>query len=157
MQRIVIRAIGKVPQGWQRQGVAEYLERLTPFSAINVIELPEGHDGTAKPDLVRTQQTEAISLLKSIPEDSFVIAVDETGTTFSSTSFADHLAEWSTGGKTLVFILGGSWGLDERVRARANFILSFGKLTFPHALARIILLEQLYRAAMIQSGKTYHK
>lgn len=157
MQRIVIRAIGKIPQGWQRQGAAEYLERLSPFAAVNVVELPEGHDSSAKPDLVRTRQAEAISLLKGIPEDSLVIALDETGTGFSSTSFANHLAEWSAGGKTLVFVIGGSWGLDESVRKRANAIVSFGKMTFPHALARIILLEQLYRTAMIQSGKTYHK
>ncbi len=157
MQRLIIRAIGKIPQGWQREGVAEYIERLQPFAQVSVVELPEGHEGSAKPDLVRTRQAEAVSLLKGIPEEAVIIVLDETGKIYTSTEFAERVSDWGEGGKTLVFLIGGSWGLDPSVRERANAVVSFGKMTFPHALARIVLLEQLYRTAMIQSGKTYHK
>lgn len=157
MQRVIIRAIGKLGAGWPREAAADFLERIRPFATVDIIELPEGHDGSAKPDLVRTRQAEAISLLKGIPESAFVIALDETGKNSSSTEFSDRVGTWSEGGRPVVFLIGGSWGLDQSARERADAILSFGKMTFPHALARVMLLEQLYRAAMIQSGKTYHK
>lgn len=157
MQRVVVRAIGKLGAGWPREAAADFLERIRPFMTVEVVELPEGHDGSAKPDLVRTRQAEAQSLLKGIPDTACIIALDETGKVFSSTDFSDRLRTWGEGGRPIVFLIGGSWGLDQSVRERAEAILSFGKMTFPHALARVMLLEQLYRAAMIQSGKTYHK
>jgi 23S rRNA (pseudouridine1915-N3)-methyltransferase len=110
-----------------------------------------------KPDVEKTRRTEAESLLKGIPNQAFVVAVDETGRTFSSNTFAEQIHAWSEGGRTLVFLIGGSWGLDTTVRDRADTVLSLGSMTLPHLLARIVLLEQLYRAETILAGKTYHK
>jgi 23S rRNA (pseudouridine1915-N3)-methyltransferase len=157
MKNLIIRCIGKLPETWQHEAAQTYLTRLQPFTAVDIVSLPEGHGGSAKPDLDRTRKTEAESLLKGIPTGACIIALDETGKEFDSPAFASKLADWSTGGRTIVFLIGGSWGLDQAVRDRADAILSLGKMTWPHGMARVMLLEQLYRTAMINAGKTYHK
>lgn len=158
MKNLVIRAIGKVPEAWQREAVHMYEERLEGFGGIDVIELPEGHGGSSKPDEEKTRLIEEASLLKSLPKNAFVVALDETGKTFSSLELAKKIMHWSEDGqRSLVFLIGGSWGLSKGIRDRADAILSFGPMTLPHGIARIVLLEQLYRAKMIQAGKTYHK
>jgi 23S rRNA (pseudouridine1915-N3)-methyltransferase len=104
MQRVIIRAIGKLGAGWSREAAADFLERIRPFAMVDIVELPEGHDGSAKPDLVRTRQAEAISLLKGIPESAFIIALDETGKNISSTVFSDRVRTWSEGGRPIVLL-----------------------------------------------------
>jgi len=139
------------------EAASTYLTRLKPHANVDIVELPEGHGGSAKPDLTKTKKVEAESLLKGIPDNAFVIALDETGKELDSPTFAAKLAEWTASSQPIIFAIGGSWGLDESVRQRADFTLSFGKMTWPHAMARVMLLEQLYRAAMISTGKPYHK
>lgn len=134
-----------------------YVERLKPHAKLEIVELPEGHGGSAKPDLKKTLSREADSLLKGIPEECMIVALDETGREFASPVFAESLEGWGSGGREIIFLIGGSWGLDKSVRDRADVVISLGKLTLPHGLCRIVLLEQLYRAAMIRSGKRYHK
>lgn len=158
MKNLTIRAIGRLPEDWQKNAVHIYEERLAAFGGISIIELPEGHGGSAKPDEVKTRKIEAESLLKGIKEDVFIVALDETGKGLSSLKFAKKLEEWADNGRHAVtFLIGGSWGLDETVRKRASATLSLSEMTFPHGLARVVLLEQLYRAHMILAGKTYHK
>jgi 23S rRNA (pseudouridine1915-N3)-methyltransferase len=157
MKNLIIRAIGKPTDSWQREAIHMYVERLRPFTDLTVVELPEGHGGSAKPNESKTKEIEAISLLKGIPKDAFIVALDETGKSLTSPALSKKMAEWSDGGRTIAFLIGGSWGLHESVLKQANVTLSFGPMTLPHNLARIVLLEQIYRAAMIQSGKTYHK
>lgn len=157
MTNLLIRAIGRTPEPWHQQAVHMYRERLAPLSPVEIVELPEGHKGSAKPDVEKTRAAEAKSLLKGIPRDAWVVALDEAGKNLSSMDFANALTDWTLNGRPVVFLIGGSWGLDGEVKARANVTLSLGAMTLPHALARIVLLEQLYRAAMIRSGKTYHK
>jgi len=157
MLKLKIRAIGKLSDGWQKEAVDIYAQRLKPLASLEIIELPEGHGGSAKPDTAKTPKIEGESLLKGIPSDAWIIALDETGKQFDSPAFAGQMEDWGQGGRPIVFLLGGSWGLSADVRQRANTLLSLGKLTLAHGLARIVLLEQLYRMAMIQSGKTYHK
>ncbi len=157
MNRYILRVIGRLPQDWHTEANQAYLERLKPFAQLQIAELPEGHAGASKPDPAKTRKNEAESLLKGIPEAAWVVPLDETGTQYDSPTLAGRLVEWSAGGRTVVWLIGGSWGLDASVRERADVVWSLGKLTLPHALARIVLLEQLYRAALIQSGKTYHK
>jgi 23S rRNA (pseudouridine1915-N3)-methyltransferase len=152
-----IRCVGKPSESWHQQAIHSYEERLAPFAHLETVELQEGHKNSAKPDIAKTKAIEAESLLKGIPKDAWVVALDETGKELDSPTLAKSIAEWTEGGRTVVFLIGGSWGLDASVKERANAVLSFGKITLPHALARIILLEQLYRAAMINAGKTYHK
>lgn len=154
----MIRAIGRLPEPWQKEAVHMYEERLAPFGGVDITELPEGHGGSSKPDEHKTRSVEANSLLKGVPEDAFLVALDETGKSLSSVKLAEKLQDWSDDGRrTVAFVIGGSWGLDERVRKKAGAILSFGPMTLPHGIARVILLEQLYRAQMIRAGREYHK
>lgn len=155
MQKIHIRTIGRLSESWAKQAQQDYLKRLSPYSSVEVVELPEGHKGSLKLDIERTKALEAISLLKGIGKDDIVIALDETGAQYSSPALAEKMHD--TQGRDITFLIGGSWGLDTSALQKANFVISFGKQTMPHALARIVLLEQIYRTKLIQSGKTYHK
>ncbi len=155
MRKLRIRAIGRLSEKWAKQAQEDYVERLSPYGGMEVVELPEGHKGSLKPDIERTKAAEAQSLLKGLAADDLVIALDETGKQFTSPGFAEELR--LSAGRDITFLVGGSWGLDATVLQRADMTISFGKQTLPHALARIVLLEQVYRAKLIQSGKTYHK
>lgn len=134
-----------------------YAERLDALGGAEVVELPEAGKGSAKPDEARVRAAEGVSLLKGIPEGAFVVALDATGKSVSSPDLAVRLAGWLRQGQPVVFLIGGSWGLDAAVRERADAILAFGPMTLPHGLARVVLLEQLYRARMIQEGRAYQK
>lgn len=157
MKTYEIRAIGKAVESWQKEALESGLKRLSPYVRVELKELPEGHGGSAKPDAARTKAKEAESLLKKLPDQPFVVALDETGKNLSSEALAQELEHRAADGTPIVFIIGGSWGLDETVRKRADLVLSFGKQTLPHNLAKIVLLEQLFRTEAIQRGKTYHK
>jgi 23S rRNA (pseudouridine1915-N3)-methyltransferase len=138
-----------------------YAQRYRPFSKLEITELPEGHKGSAKPNLTKTLQTESDTLLKNLDSDTFVIALDQSGQELSSEELSDLISSnnsrFVVRSSKFAFIIGGSWGLDKKVLERANLILSLGKMTLPHSLARIILVEQLYRAQMINHGRNYHK
>jgi 23S rRNA (pseudouridine1915-N3)-methyltransferase len=157
MHKIVIKAVGKAQESWQKEAIQTYVDRLAPFAKLEIVEVTEGHKGSAKPDEVKTKNEEAISLLKNLPKDATVICLDETGRNHDSQSFSKKLEGWTEGGRPVVFLIGGSWGLDASVKQAANETISFGKQTLPHLLARVLLLEQLYRAETILAGKTYHK
>ncbi len=158
MLKLKIRAIGRLSEPWIRSGVDMYVDRITPLAELEIIELPEGSKGSAKPDIVRAKAAEAEALLKGLGRDDILIALDETGREWTSEAFATELDHWTDhGSRTVVFAIGGSWGLDGAVKERATALLSLGKMTFPHGLARLLLTEQLYRARMIQEGRTYHK
>jgi len=149
--------VGKPKEPWQKQAILEYKKRLTAFAKLEIQAFPEGHGGAKKPDVHKTRTVESKSLLASLPEDSLVIALDETGKNLSSEAFAKHIEKEGETGRSITFLLGGSWGLSEGIRKRADLVLSFGKETLPHILARIVLLEQIYRAETILKGKLYHK
>jgi 23S rRNA (pseudouridine1915-N3)-methyltransferase len=167
MKRIHIRAVGRLPEPWQREAEAGFLQRLQPYAKVEVIELPEGHGGSNKPDSTRAKRDEAEALDPSSSplhkgrkrgvSDAFVIALDEHGKEYDSSAFTTQLESWSEGGRPLVFLIGGSWGLDETLTKQAHAKLSLGKMTWPHAVARLLLLEQLFRAETITRGKEYHK
>lgn len=152
-----IRAVGKAQEPWMREAQKMYAERLSAFGRLEISEVAEGHAGSAKPDMRRTRQTEAESLTKNLTQESYLVALDETGQQYASPEFAGLLERQAADGRTVVFLIGGSWGLDESVLKQANLIFSLGKMTLPHSLARIVLLEQIYRAHMISAGREYHK
>jgi len=152
-----IRAIGHPTESWQKEAMDMYVHRLKPYARLDLVNLPEGHQNSSRPDLTKTAKTEAMSLLKGLPKETWVVALDETGKEFNSLAFARHIHEWSESGRLVTFLIGGSWGLDTSVQNRADVVLSLGKFTLPHILARIVLVEQIYRAVMIDHGKTYHK
>lgn len=144
-------------ESWHPQAIHSYATRIAPYARFSITEVAEGHQGSAKPNLEKARSAEALALLKNIPSNAVIIALDETGKELTSPAFAQHLEAWGGTGSLIVFLIGGSWGLDAAVRERAHFTLSLGKMTMPHALARIVLTEQLYRAMMILKGKEYHK
>lgn len=133
-----------------------YATRLERFGGIEIIELPEGHEKSVKPDPRKGMKTEGEALLKGIPDDAIIVALDSQGRAFDSETLARKMEDWGQKGR-IVFLIGGSWGIDPKTLKEADFTLSFGPMTLPHGLARIVLLEQIYRAKMIGAGSEYHK
>lgn len=131
---------------------AEYLKRLKPFLATTIIELPHGKSSG---DALKREEA-AVQLAK-IPENAFVIALDERGKQPGTTQFSTQLDTWRQNGKPLFFIIGGADGLDESVRNRADATIALSALTFPHQMVRVILAEQLYRAMTLINGHPYHR
>lgn len=156
MHKLRIFSIGSPHEDWQREAIHSFCTRLSPFAQLEVKELPDGAGGSAKPDPNRVREKEAESLrvaLGGIP----YIALDERGKNLSSAEWAELVKETAETGQAIGFVIGGAWGLDETIRNNALKTVSFGKQTAPHILARILLLEQLYRAETILKGKEYHK
>lgn len=139
--RIRILAVGKVRKGWVNEGVSLYLKRLP---GLEVVELRDG--GMAR---------EAEAIREALRPGEQLVALTEEGRTFSSEAFAQHLQ--GSGSERLAFVIGGADGLDPAIKARASWQLSLSPMTFPHELARLLLLEQLYRALSIQQGGPYHR
>jgi 23S rRNA (pseudouridine1915-N3)-methyltransferase len=156
MKNTMIRAIGRLQEPWHKEAVHMYATRLERFGGIEIVELPEGHGKSAKPDPHKGMKTEGEALLKGISDDATIIALDSHGKTLDSQSFSEQVALWSQKGR-VVFLIGGSWGIDTDVLKKADFVLSFGPMTFPHGIARLMLIEQIYRAKMIETGSEYHK
>ncbi len=160
-QNILIKCIGTLQEPWHQQAIHIYTKRYQTFGKLEIIELSEGNKKSAKPNLAKTLQIEADSLLKNLDPNAFIIALDQSGQELNSKEFSNLISlnnsKFMIHGSKLIFIIGGSWGLDKKILQKANYILSLGKMTFPHSLARIMLVEQLYRAQMINHGRNYHK
>jgi 23S rRNA (pseudouridine1915-N3)-methyltransferase len=148
--KTLILALGKL-RGGEAEWCDEYLKRLK--GSVTIKEMAASKN--LPPDV--TQKTEAELLLQAIPPKSFVIVLDERGKDLSSRDFAGKIAGWQEQGQSLVFLIGGADGVTDKVRAAAQFTLGFGKLTWPHRLVRVMLLEQLYRAQQINAGHPYHR
>ena len=155
IRRATVVAVGKL-KGWAADGCDDYLGRLRRYFPVEVAEVPEA-------DMNRLSEGEVLAaegerLLKRIPTSAHVIALDrEKGKQISSEDLSRKLATLGVSGRSHVaFVLGGPLGLSAQVLGRADERLSFGKITLPHALARIVLLEQLYRAVKIERGEKYH-
>lgn len=146
----LILAIGKL-RGAEAELCAEYLKRLKGEIVVREIAAPKSLPPGA------AQKAEAELLLKAIPPKSFVVLLDERGKDLSSREFAAKLESWLTQRDGLAFIIGGADGVTDGVRARADFTLGLGRATWPHRLARVMLLEQLYRAQQINAGHPYHR
>jgi len=156
---IEIICIGSLKEPYLKEAEAEYLKRLTPYCKVGVTELRESrlpkNAGAAEEEAVRRSEGEA---LLAAAEKGYLIALDPRGKQQPSEKFAGTIQKLATDGKsTLIFLIGGSLGLPETVRGKADAVLSFSEMTFPHQLMRIILLEQIYRAQKIMRGETYHK
>lgn len=122
-----------------------------------MLEGREGQAGIADPDVVKAKKNESTFLLSSLPSQAFVIALDQGGKTLASEDLARIMREQGESGRPIIYIIGGSWGLDKEVLDRADLIVSFGRITLPHSLARVVLAEQIYRGNMIIEGRKYHK
>lgn len=158
MLSIHIIAVGAHKETHFKEAEEEYLKRLAPYAKIKITEIPE-HSFRADEPREKSQDIEGEKILKYLERDSgntYIIALDEKGKLKDSVVFAKHLEEQSQSGATIIFIIGGPRGLKKQIRERAHLSLSLSSLTFPHQLVRVILAEQLYRAATIIAQKTYH-
>lgn len=155
IRRATIVAVGK-PKGWAAEGAEEYAKRLRRYFPVEVIEVPEEYLNRRTPREIL--DAEAARLLRRIPHGAYVISLDrERGEGLSSEGLARRLETLGLSGQSQVaFVLGGPLGLSSEVLGRADALVSFGRITLPHALARVVLLEQLYRAAKIYWGEKYH-
>jgi 23S rRNA (pseudouridine1915-N3)-methyltransferase len=149
--KTTILAIGKL-RGPESAWCAEYQKRLKGGVAVEEMTVSK----TLAP--AEAKRAEAALLLKNLPPKSFVVALDERGPDKTSRELAGLIKGWQERGNAhLAFLIGGADGLTDELRARADFILGFGRLTWPHRLARVMLMEQLYRAQQINAGHPYHR
>ncbi|MGM7723420.1 23S rRNA (pseudouridine(1915)-N(3))-methyltransferase RlmH [Metabacillus sp. Hm71] len=157
---ISIVTIGKLKEKYLKQGIDEYLKRLSTYAKVDIIELPDekAPENLSETEMEIVKEKEGERILNKISDDTHVIALAIEGKMKSSEQFAKDLDQLATYGKSkIAFIIGGSLGLSPTVMKRANDTLSFSKMTFPHQLMRLILLEQVYRAFRINRGEPYHK
>ena len=159
MLNIRIICVGKFKEKYWEAASAEYMKRLGAYCNVSVIEVKEeklpAHASRADEENVIIK--EGKSILDKIAAGDYVIALDIVGKELSSEDLAAKIAETSFTSSTMDFVIGGSLGLSKDVKSRAALRLSFGRSTLPHQLARIVLLEQIYRAFKINAGETYHK
>lgn len=132
-----------------------YLKLLKSYTVLELIEVKPDKFSTPS-ERERVLKTEEEKIKKQIPDGAVVILLDVKGKTYTSEDFAQTIETWSDGGRTLCFIVGGPLGLSDNLKTQADHLLSLSPMTFPHDFARIMLLEQLYRASTITAGKTYH-
>lgn len=158
--KIKIVTVGKLKEKYLKDGIEEYSKRISRFATVEMIELAD----EKTPDRASDSENEKIldlegnRIISKIGDREFVIVLAIEGKTLSSEEFSKQLEQASINGySTLTFVIGGSLGLSPQVKKRANLFLSFGRLTLPHQLMRLVLTEQIYRAFTIQQGSPYHK
>ena len=158
--RITILTVGKIKEKYLKDAIAEYSKRLSKYCKLEVIEVTdEKTPENASENVENTiRAKEAERLMKYMKDDAFVITLEIAGKLLSSEELADKIDTLGIQGKShLIFVIGGSIGLGAEILKRSDFALSFSKMTFPHQLMRVILLEQIYRSYRIISGEPYHK
>lgn len=146
-------AVGKIKERYLQEGIAEYRKRLRPYARLTIEEVPDEplRDGGRK-----AKEIEGERILARAGAPAYLAALDRGGKVYSSEEFAAWLGEREMAGKEVVFVIGGTTGLSEQVLEKADACLSFSRLTFPHQLFRLFLLEQIYRAFKILRGEPYH-
>jgi 23S rRNA (pseudouridine1915-N3)-methyltransferase len=153
--KIVIAAVGRLKERHWRDAADEYLKRLRPYASIDAVEVPDQDLGG---DEARAVRTEAEALARVIPENAYVVGLEIGGTARSSEAFSGWLAgHLHAGRQSVAFLIGGAAGLDPSLAERCDERLSLGPMTLPHQLARVVLLEQLYRAFRIMRNEPYHR
>lgn len=157
---ISIVTVGKLKEKYLKQGIEEYLKRLGSYAKVDVIEVSDekAPEELSETEMVQVKQKEGERILAKINPDAYVIALAINGKLKSSEELAESLDKLATYGRSKVaFVIGGSLGLSDEVLKRSDEQLSFSKMTFPHQLMRLILVEQIYRAFRINRGEPYHK
>lgn len=157
---ISIICVGKLKEKYLKAAIGEYSKRLTRYCKLDIIEVSDERtpDNASDKEEALIKEREGLNILKYIKDNSFVITLDLKGKMLSSEELADFIKESAIkGNSNLVFIIGGSLGLSKAVLNRADFSLCFSKMTFPHQLMRVILLEQVYRGYRIINNEPYHK
>lgn len=158
--KITLITVGKIKEKYLRDAIGEYSKRLGRYCKLEVVEVADEKTPDNASETVENQirQKEAERILKHIKDDSYVITLEINGKMLDSPGLAEKIENLGTKGEShLTFVIGGSIGLGEEVLKRSDFGLSFSKMTFPHQLMRVILLEQIYRSFRIINGEPYHK
>lgn len=158
--KITIISVGKIREKYLKDAVQEYEKRLSRYCKLEIIETEDektpDNAGIAEENRIKLKEAERI--LKHVKDDAYVITLEIAGKMYNSVEFARNLANLGVQGISHIqFVIGGSLGLHDIVCKRANLALSFSKMTFPHQLMRVILLEQIYRSYRINNGEPYHK
>ena len=158
--KISVIAVGKIKEKYLKDAVTEYSKRLSRYCKLEIIEVADektpDQASEAVEDAIRKKEGER--LLKHIRDDMYVITLEIIGKMLTSEEFADKLKTLGVQGKSsIAFVIGGSIGLGKEVLKRSDYALSFSKMTFPHQLMRVVLLEQVYRGYRIMNGAPYHK
>lgn len=157
---IKIITVGKLKEKYLVQGINEYVKRLGAYCKIQLVEVPDekAPENLSEAQMLQVKEKEGERILAKIKEGEYVFALAIEGKNPSSEVFAKQIDQLQTQGKSsFVFVIGGSLGLSPEVMRRSNAQISFGKMTYPHQLMRLILVEQIYRAMRINHGEPYHK
>ncbi len=157
---ISIFSVGKLKEKYLKQGIDEYLKRLGSYAKVEVIEVADekAPENLSEVEMEQVKDKEGERILAKISDDTYVIILAIQGKMLSSEELAREIDQLATYGKSkIAFVIGGSLGLSKAVEKRADYALSFSKMTFPHQLMRLVLVEQIYRAFRINRGQPYHK
>lgn len=158
--KVKVVTVGKLKEKYLKDGIAEYQKRLTRFCKLEMVELADEKtpDRASQAENQLILEKEGERILAKISEREFVIVLAIEGQQFPSEDFSKLVEDTTLKGfSDITFVIGGSLGLSSSVKKRANLLMSFGKLTLPHQLMRLVLMEQIYRTFMIQQGSPYHK
>ena len=158
--RITLITVGKIKEKFYQDAISEYAKRLSRYCKLDVIQVTDEKtpDGASEALETQIKEKEGNRILAKIPDDAYVITLEINGKQLDSLELADKINRLGINGKShIVFVIGGSLGLHKKVSDRSDYKLSFSKMTFPHQLMRVILLEQIYRSYRIINNQPYHK
>ncbi|WP_311492008.1 23S rRNA (pseudouridine(1915)-N(3))-methyltransferase RlmH [uncultured Anaerococcus sp.] len=158
---IKIIGVGKIKEKFYKEAISEYEKRMTAYNKVEIVEVNDekAPESLSEKEIDQVKTAEGERILAKIKEDSFVVTLEIAGKALDSVKFAQLIQDEMLDGfgRDLVFVIGGSNGLGDNVLKRSNYRLSFGKMTYPHQLMRVILMEQIYRAYRIINKEPYHK
>lgn len=158
--KITLITVGKIKEKYFTDAIAEYAKRLSRYCKLEIVEVADEKtpDNASEGLENQIKEKEGERIFSKVPDNAYVVALAIDGKQLSSEELADKMEKWNVNGVShLVFIIGGSLGLTQKVLNRADYSLSFSKMTFPHQLMRVVLLEQIYRSFRIRNHEPYHK
>ena len=158
--KTTVIGVGKIKEKYFTDAIKEYAKRLSRYCKLEIVEVADEKtpDGASETLNAQIKEKEGARILQKIPESAYVVALAIDGKMLDSEELASQMERWNVGGiSQIVFVIGGSLGLAPQVLQRADYKLSFSKMTFPHQLMRVVLLEQIYRSFRIRNNEPYHK
>lgn len=158
MIRVRILAVGKIKESFHREEITEYVKRLSRYCKLSVTEIEEEKiRDSGETSVWQALEKEGENLLNQIGKDDYVVLLDLRGKEMTSEEFAARMDELTSRGKSIVFVIGSSYGLSDALRKRSDLSLCLSRMTFTHPMARVLILEQIYRSFKINAHETYHK
>lgn len=157
---ITIIGVGKIKEKFMREGIKEYSKRLSRYCKLKIIEVADERapENLSPKEMEIIKEKEGERIFSKLPKNSYIITLDIKGKKISSEDFSKEIGDLKLEGiNNITFIIGGSLGVSEEILSKSDFKLSFSKMTFPHQLMRLVLLEQVYRSFRIMKGEPYHK